>query len=168
MKGSRWAKHEAMIGVQNFWLPPSGGADKASETKTPNFARTQKQVSPGWVTRCDSSFSLGTVTPVPASTAWFWTWPLISPVVQRDPRCAPQPSHSFSLQEDTAMALQRLIELTASRVASVRSLRVQYCLIRKLGSGSYGRVLLAQPRQGGEFSHQGVDFTFSCHEPSLR
>lgn len=53
------------------------------------------------------------------------------------------------------MALQRLVELTASRVTSVRSLRVQYRLIRKLGSGSYGRVLLAQSRQGGEFSHQG-------------
>lgn len=66
------------------------------------------------------------------------------------------------------MALQRLVELTASRVASVRSLRVQFRLVRKLGSGSYGRVLLAQPRQGGEFSHQGVDFTFSHHETSLR
>lgn len=66
------------------------------------------------------------------------------------------------------MALQRLVELTASRVTSVRSLRVQYRLIRKLGSGSYGRVLLAQPRQGGEFSHQGVDFKFSHHETSQR
>lgn len=66
------------------------------------------------------------------------------------------------------MALQRLVELTASRVASVRSLRVQFRLVRKLGSGSYGRVLLAQPRQGGEFSPQGVDFTFSHHETSLR
>lgn len=50
------------------------------------------------------------------------------------------------------MALQRLVELTASRVTSVRSLRVQYRLIRKLGSGSYGRVLLAQSRQGGELN----------------
>ncbi|XP_059108497.1 uncharacterized serine/threonine-protein kinase SBK3 [Peromyscus eremicus] len=53
-------------------------------------------------------------------------------------------------EEDTAVALQRLVELTGSRVTSVRSLRVQYRLIRKLGSGSYGRVLLAQPRQGGQ------------------
>ncbi|KAL6035958.1 hypothetical protein STEG23_027780 [Scotinomys teguina] len=53
-------------------------------------------------------------------------------------------------EEDTAMALQRLVELTGSRVISMRSLRVQYRLIRKLGSGSYGRVLLAQPRQGGQ------------------
>nr|KAF6411671.1 SH3 domain binding kinase family member 3 [Rousettus aegyptiacus] len=52
-------------------------------------------------------------------------------------------------EEDTATALQRLVELTATRVTSVRNLRVQYHLIRKLGSGSYGRVLLAQPRQGG-------------------
>lgn len=66
------------------------------------------------------------------------------------------------------MALQRLVELTASRVTSVRSLSAQYRLIRKLGSGSYGRVLLAQPRQGGEFSHQGVGFIFFHHEVSLR
>lgn len=53
------------------------------------------------------------------------------------------------LEEDTATALQRLVELTATRVTSLRSLRVQYRLLRKLGAGSYGRVLLAQPRQGG-------------------
>ncbi|GAB1291511.1 Serine/threonine-protein kinase SBK2 [Apodemus speciosus] len=47
--------------------------------------------------------------------------------------------------EDTAVALQRPVELTASRVTPVRSLRGQHRLIRKLGSGSYGRVLLAQP-----------------------
>ncbi|XP_057390330.1 uncharacterized serine/threonine-protein kinase SBK3 isoform X2 [Balaenoptera acutorostrata] len=51
--------------------------------------------------------------------------------------------------EDTATALQRLVELTATRVTPVRKLRVQYHLIRKLGSGSYGHVLLARPRQGG-------------------
>nr|XP_019566542.1 PREDICTED: uncharacterized serine/threonine-protein kinase SBK3 isoform X1 [Rhinolophus sinicus] len=52
-------------------------------------------------------------------------------------------------EEDTATALQRFIELTATRVTLVRNLSVQYRLIRKLGSGSYGRVLLARPRQGG-------------------
>ncbi|XP_008580443.1 PREDICTED: uncharacterized serine/threonine-protein kinase SBK3 [Galeopterus variegatus] len=52
-------------------------------------------------------------------------------------------------EEDTATALQRLVELTATRVTPLRSLRTQYRLIRKLGSGSYGRVLLAQPRRGG-------------------
>lgn len=52
-------------------------------------------------------------------------------------------------EEDTAAALQRLVELTAPRVTLVRSLHVQYRLIRELGSGSYGRVLLARPRHGG-------------------
>ncbi|XP_008708062.1 uncharacterized serine/threonine-protein kinase SBK3 [Ursus maritimus] len=52
-------------------------------------------------------------------------------------------------EEDTATALQRLVELTATRVTPVRNLRVLYRLIRELGSGSYGRVLLARPRQGG-------------------
>ncbi|XP_057566915.1 uncharacterized serine/threonine-protein kinase SBK3 [Hippopotamus amphibius kiboko] len=52
-------------------------------------------------------------------------------------------------EEDTATALQRLVELTATRVTPVRTLRVQYRLIQKLGSGSYGHVLLARPRQGG-------------------
>ncbi|XP_054444167.1 uncharacterized serine/threonine-protein kinase SBK3 [Pteronotus mesoamericanus] len=52
-------------------------------------------------------------------------------------------------EEDTAAALQRLVELTAPRVATERNLRARYRLLRKLGSGSYGRVLLAQPRQGG-------------------
>nr|XP_014335914.1 PREDICTED: uncharacterized serine/threonine-protein kinase SBK3 [Bos mutus] len=51
--------------------------------------------------------------------------------------------------EDTATALQRLVDLTASRVTPVRSLRAHYRLIRRLGSGSYGHVLLARPRQGG-------------------
>ncbi|XP_044615904.1 serine/threonine-protein kinase SBK2 isoform X1 [Equus asinus] len=51
-------------------------------------------------------------------------------------------------EEDTATALQRLVELTATRVTPVRNLRLQYRLIRELGSGSYGRVLLARPRQG--------------------
>ena len=163
MKGSLGLSTEPWLVLRTSGCLPQVGADKASETKTPNFARTQKQVSPGWVTHCDSSFSLGTVTPVPASAAWFWAWPLIFPVVQRDPRRAPQPSHSFSLQEAPAMALQRLVELTASKVASVRSLRFQYRLIRKLGSGSYGRVLLAQPCQGGEFSHQG----WTSHSPIM-
>uniref|UniRef100_A0A8C5K215 non-specific serine/threonine protein kinase n=1 Tax=Jaculus jaculus TaxID=51337 RepID=A0A8C5K215_JACJA len=62
---------------------------------------------------------------------------------------APEILEDGDPEEDTDTALQRLVELTASRVTSVRSLRVQYRLIRKLGSGSYGRVLLAQPRQGG-------------------
>ncbi|XP_058135491.1 uncharacterized serine/threonine-protein kinase SBK3 [Dasypus novemcinctus] len=52
-------------------------------------------------------------------------------------------------EEDTAATLQRLVELTAARVTPVRSLRVPYCLLRRLGSGSYGRVLLARPRRGG-------------------
>ncbi|XP_037371515.1 uncharacterized serine/threonine-protein kinase SBK3 [Talpa occidentalis] len=52
-------------------------------------------------------------------------------------------------EEDTAAALQRLVGLTAGRVAAVRSLATRYRLLRKLGSGSYGRVLLARPRQGG-------------------
>lgn len=65
----------------------------------------------------------------------------------------PPPTSAPLLQEDTATVLQRLVELTATKVTSVRNLRVQYHLIRKLGSGSYGRVLLARPRQGGEFSH---------------
>ncbi|XP_048647422.1 uncharacterized serine/threonine-protein kinase SBK3 isoform X2 [Marmota marmota marmota] len=62
---------------------------------------------------------------------------------------APETPVDGDPEEDTAAALQRLVELTATRVTPVRSLRVQYRLIRKLGSGSYGRVLLAQPRQGG-------------------
>ncbi|ELW64759.1 Putative uncharacterized serine/threonine-protein kinase SgK110 [Tupaia chinensis] len=52
-------------------------------------------------------------------------------------------------EEDTAGALQRLVGLPAPRVATLRSLCSQYRLIRKLGSGSYGRGLLAQPRRGG-------------------
>ncbi|KAM9757508.1 putative serine/threonine-protein kinase SBK3 [Dama dama] len=52
-------------------------------------------------------------------------------------------------EEDTATALQRLVDLTAARVTPVRSLRARYRLIRRLGSGSYGHVLLARPRQGG-------------------
>ncbi|XP_040834296.1 LOW QUALITY PROTEIN: uncharacterized serine/threonine-protein kinase SBK3-like, partial [Ochotona curzoniae] len=52
-------------------------------------------------------------------------------------------------EEDTATALQRLVELTATRVTPLRSLSTQYRLIRKLGSGCYGRVLLARPRLGG-------------------
>ncbi|XP_049558726.1 uncharacterized serine/threonine-protein kinase SBK3 [Orcinus orca] len=65
------------------------------------------------------------------------------------PQTHPLPTSVPLLQEDTATALQRLVELTATRVTPVRSLRVQYHLIRKLGSGSFGHVLLARPRQGG-------------------
>ncbi|XP_064149527.1 uncharacterized serine/threonine-protein kinase SBK3 [Loxodonta africana] len=61
----------------------------------------------------------------------------------------PETPEDGDAEEDTAMTLQRLVELTAARVTPVRSLRVQYRLIRKLGSGSYGRVLLARPHQGG-------------------
>lgn len=53
------------------------------------------------------------------------------------------------------MALQRLVELTAPRVVNLRTLNAQYRLVRKLGSGSYGRVLLARPRAGGESPFQG-------------
>ncbi|XP_055993191.1 uncharacterized serine/threonine-protein kinase SBK3 [Sorex fumeus] len=60
----------------------------------------------------------------------------------------PQPEDGEP-EEDTATALQRLVELTAPRVTPLRSLRAQYRLIRKLGSGSYGRVLLARPHPGG-------------------
>ncbi|XP_062032835.1 serine/threonine-protein kinase SBK2 [Lepus europaeus] len=65
-----------------------------------------------------------------------------------EPR-APETPVDGDPEEDTATALQRLVELTAARVTPLRSLRVQYRLIRKLGSGSYGRVLLARPRSGG-------------------
>ncbi|XP_036765070.2 uncharacterized serine/threonine-protein kinase SBK3 isoform X1 [Manis pentadactyla] len=61
----------------------------------------------------------------------------------------PKNQENGDSEEDTAAALQRLVELTAPRVTPVRSLRVQYRLIRELGSGSYGRVLLARPRHGG-------------------
>ncbi|XP_004381827.1 uncharacterized serine/threonine-protein kinase SBK3 [Trichechus manatus latirostris] len=61
----------------------------------------------------------------------------------------PETPEDGDAEEDTATTLQRLVELTAARVTSVRSLHVQYRLIRKLGSGSYGRVLLARPRRGG-------------------
>lgn len=120
------------------------------------------------MTHSDSSFSLETVTPVPCILSLALDLASELPVVPRGPRLAPQPADSFPPQEDTAMALQRLVELTASRVMSVKSLRVQYRLIRKLGSGSYGRVLLAQLRQGGEFNHQGMDFKLSHHETSQR
>lgn len=71
-------------------------------------------------------------------------------------------------QEDTAAALQRLVELTAPRVTLVRSLHVQYRLIRELGSGSYGRVLLARPRHGGEFSHRRADSRIAPLEGSQK
>ena len=73
------------------------------------------------------------------------------PSSPRQPRPVPL------LQEDTATALQRLVDLTASRVTPVRSLRAHYRLIRRLGSGSYGHVLLARPRQGGECGHRRAD-----------
>lgn len=85
------------------------------------------------------SHSPGTVTPVPP--------PLEAPRVPISPPF---------LQEDTALALQRLMELTAPRVTPLRSLRAQYRLIRKLGSGCYGRVLLARPRPRGEFQPIGA------------
>ncbi|XP_023563751.1 uncharacterized serine/threonine-protein kinase SBK3 [Octodon degus] len=65
-----------------------------------------------------------------------------------EPR-APETPEDWEPEEDTATTLQRLVELTAPQVTLLRSLRVQYRLLRKLGSGSYGRVLLAQPRRGG-------------------
>ncbi|XP_007955493.1 uncharacterized serine/threonine-protein kinase SBK3 [Orycteropus afer afer] len=61
----------------------------------------------------------------------------------------PETPEDGDAEEDTATTLQRFVELTASRVTPVRRLRVPYQLIRELGSGSYGRVLLARPRQGG-------------------
>lgn len=95
------------------------------------------------VTHRDSSSSPGTATLVPAE-------PL--PLAGAPTSCPPFP------QEDTATALQRLVELTATRVTPLRSLSTQYRLIRKLGSGCYGRVLLARPRLGGESTacHHGV------------
>ncbi|KAM5237219.1 putative serine/threonine-protein kinase SBK3 [Ctenodactylus gundi] len=62
---------------------------------------------------------------------------------------APESPEDGDPEEDTASALQRLAELTATRVTPLRSLCVQYRLLRRLGAGSYGRVLLAQPRHGG-------------------
>ncbi|XP_043853390.1 uncharacterized serine/threonine-protein kinase SBK3 [Dromiciops gliroides] len=53
------------------------------------------------------------------------------------------------LEEDTALALQRLVDLTASMVTPVRTLRSRYRLVQELGAGTYGRVLLARPRRGG-------------------
>ncbi|XP_036603499.1 uncharacterized serine/threonine-protein kinase SBK3 isoform X1 [Trichosurus vulpecula] len=53
------------------------------------------------------------------------------------------------LEEDTALALQRLVDLTANMVAPVRTLRSCYRLVQELGAGTYGRVLLARPRRGG-------------------
>ncbi|XP_006868349.1 PREDICTED: uncharacterized serine/threonine-protein kinase SBK3 [Chrysochloris asiatica] len=61
----------------------------------------------------------------------------------------PKTPEDGDTEEDTATTLQRFVELTATRVTPVRSLRIPYRLIRKLGSGSYGRVLLARSRRGG-------------------
>lgn len=66
------------------------------------------------------------------------------------------------------MALQRLVELTAPRVVNLRTLNAQYRLVRKLGSGSYGRVLLARPRAGGEspfLGRMGLGFLGSGGSP---
>uniref|UniRef100_A0A452RZ74 Protein kinase domain-containing protein n=1 Tax=Ursus americanus TaxID=9643 RepID=A0A452RZ74_URSAM len=78
-----------------------------------------------------------------------WAGPPVSPTALSGPQTHPVPTSAPLRQEDTATALQRLVELTATRVTPVRNLRVLYRLIRELGSGSYGRVLLARPRQGG-------------------
>ncbi|XP_037676448.1 uncharacterized serine/threonine-protein kinase SBK3 [Choloepus didactylus] len=71
------------------------------------------------------------------------------PEAEAGPQPLPLPPTAPVPQEDTAATLQRLVELTAARVTPVRSLRVQYRLLGRLGSGSYGRVLLARPRPGG-------------------
>lgn len=106
------------------------------------------------MSHCDSSSFLGTVTPPPDPPHQPWSRsPISSPAVS-GPQAHPFPTLVPRLQEDTAAALQRLVELTAPRVTPVRSLRAQYRLIRKLGSGSYGQVLLARPRQGGEYGHR--------------
>lgn len=47
MKGSLGLSTKPWLGFRTSGCLPQVGADKASETKTPNFARTQKQVSPG-------------------------------------------------------------------------------------------------------------------------
>lgn len=60
-------KIKAIVGLRASGCLPQVGADKDSETRTPDSARTQKQMSPGWMTHCDSSSSLETVTPVPCS-----------------------------------------------------------------------------------------------------
>ncbi|XP_045297286.1 uncharacterized serine/threonine-protein kinase SBK3 [Leopardus geoffroyi] len=75
--------------------------------------------------------------------------PSVSLIPHTFPEDRARESSGLQGTEDTATALQRLVELTATRVTPLRNLRVQYRLIRKLGSGSYGRVLLARPRQGG-------------------
>ncbi|XP_038609119.1 uncharacterized serine/threonine-protein kinase SBK3 [Tachyglossus aculeatus] len=48
-------------------------------------------------------------------------------------------------EEDNAVILERLMEQTARELTTVR-LRSAYRLLRDLGSGSYGRVLLVRPR----------------------
>ncbi|XP_068953403.1 uncharacterized serine/threonine-protein kinase SBK3 [Petaurus breviceps papuanus] len=60
-----------------------------------------------------------------------------------------EPVEDGDLEEDTALALQRLVDLTASMVTSVQTLRSCYRLVQELGAGTYGRVFLARPRQGG-------------------
>lgn len=136
---------------------------RVAETVTHNPARTQKQVARGRVSHCDSSPSLGT-NPPPQP----WAGPPGPPAALGGPQTHPLPTSVPLLQEDTATALQRLVELTATRVTPVRSLRVQYHLIRKLGSGSFGHVLLARPRQGGEFGHQRAQSLMSPRFPPLK
>ncbi|XP_044540540.1 uncharacterized serine/threonine-protein kinase SBK3-like, partial [Gracilinanus agilis] len=61
----------------------------------------------------------------------------------------PETLEDGDLEEDPASALQTLVDLTAGRVTPVRTLRSRYRLVRELGAGTYGRVLLARPRRGG-------------------
>ncbi|XP_074049790.1 putative serine/threonine-protein kinase SBK3 [Macrotis lagotis] len=60
-----------------------------------------------------------------------------------------EPLKDGDLEEDPALALQRLVDLTASMVTPIRTLRSRYRLVQELGAGTYGRVLLARPRRGG-------------------
>lgn len=155
--GRVWAKGADPIGGGGFWKLPQMAVGGGSETITCNPARKQKQVACGHMSHCDSASSLGTVTPSPKPLCQPWSWPPSSPKALSGSQTHPHPTAIPLLQEDTATTLQRLVELTAPRVTPVRNLHVQYRLIRKLGSGSYGRVLLARPRQGGEFGHQKAD-----------
>ncbi|XP_031817662.1 uncharacterized serine/threonine-protein kinase SBK3 [Sarcophilus harrisii] len=52
-------------------------------------------------------------------------------------------------EEDSSGSASSEFDLTARRVTTVPSLRSCYRLVRELGAGTYGRVLLARPRRGG-------------------